>query len=252
MLLFSNAIVLNKISYSDTSLIFRVFTEDYGKITILAKGVLRPKNIIGPLIEPANHLYIHYYSKSNRDIQILKDASFVDQYPDIRKNLSKIILSLAIVEIIDKATLASNPYPILYKLCWRTLEKLNDGKQNIWLIFVFYLYQLSIRLGFMPDLDKCNKCFSKLFNANIESYSGEILCKKCITSCQISLQDSSFKLLKQITGLHLDDLLNINFPKNDIFNIILFLDLFSSIHIEGLNRVKSMKMVRNLINEGKN
>ena len=97
MLLSSNAIVLNRISYSDSSLIFRVFTENYGKITILGKGVLRPKNIIGSLLEPANHLYIHYYNKSSRDIQILKDASFVQQYLSIRTNLTKLVLSLAIV-----------------------------------------------------------------------------------------------------------------------------------------------------------
>ena len=251
MLLSSNAIVLNRISYSDSSLIFRVFTENYGKITILGKGVLRPKNIIGSLLEPTNHLYIHYYNKSSRDIQILKDASFTQQYLSIRTNLTKIVLSLAIVEIIDKVTLDSNPYPILYKLCWRTLEKLNDNNQNTWLVFTFYLYQLSIRLGFMPDLEKCSKCFSKLLNANIESYTGEIVCSKCIINNQMGVEENSFKLLKIISTLHLDNLLDINVINNDIFNVILFLDLFSSIHIEGLNKVKSMKMVRNLINEEK-
>ncbi len=251
MLLSSKAIVLNRILYSDSSLIFRVFTEDYGKITILAKGVLRPKNIIGSLIEPSNHLHIQYYNKSNRNIQILKDASFVNQYLSIRSHFTNIIISLAIVEIIDKVTLESNPYPILYKLCWRTLEKLNDNNQNVWLVFVFYLYQLSTRLGFMPDLDRCSKCYSKLFNANIESYTGEVVCLKCIKNNQLGLEDSSFKLLKIISTLHLDNLLDINFIDSDLFNVILFLDLFSSFHIEGLNRVKSMKMVRNLINEGK-
>ena len=109
MLIATNAIVLKRIPYSDTSLICRIFTEDWGKVTILAKGVLRPKNVTGALLEPVNHIHIQYYNKSNRDIQILKNANFIQQYSTIRNNLSRIILGLAIVEIIDKATLECNP-----------------------------------------------------------------------------------------------------------------------------------------------
>ena len=252
MLIATNAIVLNRISYSDSSLIARIFTQDFGKITILAKGVLRPKNIIGSILEPTNHLYIQYYNKTSRDIQILKNASFVNQYPIIRKNLTRIILSLTIVEMIDKATLNANPYPILYRLCWRTLDKLNDSNQNSWLVFIFYFHQLSIRLGFMPNLVSCSKCFSKLTEANLENYTGEVVCKNCLKNCQISLKNSSFILLKNLSNMHLDNLEAVHTEKDDVFNVILFLDSFSSIHIDGLNRVKSIKMVHNLINEEKN
>ena len=49
MLIKTNAIVLNRISYSETSLICRLFTQDEGKVSILAKGALRPKKTIGAL-----------------------------------------------------------------------------------------------------------------------------------------------------------------------------------------------------------
>ena len=62
MLIATNAIVLKRIPFSDTSIICRVFTEDCGKVTILAKGILRPKNITGALLEPINHIHIQYYN----------------------------------------------------------------------------------------------------------------------------------------------------------------------------------------------
>ena len=101
MLIATNAIVLKRIPYSDTSVICRIFTEDWGKVTIMAKGVLRPKNITGALLEPVNHIHIQYYNKSNRDIQIFKNANFVQQYPKIRNDLSRIILGLSLIHISE-------------------------------------------------------------------------------------------------------------------------------------------------------
>ena len=252
MLIATNAIVLKRIPYSDTSLICRIFTEDWGKVTILAKGVLRQKNVTGALLEPVNHIHIQYYNKSNRDIQIFKNANFVQQYPKIRNDLSRIILGLAIVEIIDKATLDCNPYPVLYRLGWRVLDKLNDETQNFWLVFAFFLYQLSIRMGFMPNLKNCSKCPSEMSQGGIDNYTGELVCAKCVTQSQIHLEGNSFTVLQKITGLHLDDLQTLTIEKNSIFNPIRFLDIFTSFHIEGLKRVRSMEMVRNLINEENN
>ena len=253
MLIATNAIVLKRIPYSDTSVICRFFTEDWGKVTILAKGVLRPKNITGALLEPVNHIHIQYYNKSNRDIQILKNANFIQQYSTIRNNLSRIILGLANVDIIDKATLECKHYPSLYRLGWRVLDKLNDETQNFWLVFAFFLYQLSIRLGFMPNLKNCSKCSSEMSQAGIDDYTGELVCAKCVTQSQIHLEENSFTLLQKITGLHLDDLQTLTIiEKNSIFNLIRFLDIFTSFHIEGLKRVRSMEMVRNLINEENN
>jgi len=249
VLIATNAIVLKRIPFSDTSIICRMFTEDCGKVSILAKGVLKPKNISGALLEPINHIHIQYYNKSNRDIQILKDASFVQQYPQIKNNLTRIILGLAVVEIIDKATLDYNPYPVLYRLGWRVLDKLNDASQNFWLVFAFFLYQFSIRQGFMPNLKNCSKCFSELLKGGMDNYTGELVCTKCETQSQIHLEKNSFVILQKITDLHLDDLKSLKIEKNSIINSIQFLDLFTSFHIEGLKWVRSMDMVRKLIIE---
>ena len=154
MLIATNAIVLKRIPYGDTGVIFRVFTEELGKVSILAKGAWKPKNAAGPLLEPINHIHIQFYNKNTRNIQILKDAGFVQQFPVLRNSLGRIILAFAIVEIIDKSTMESNPYPILYRLGWRVLDKLNDkilrivnlnlkrkvlNKQNYLLIFTLCL-----------------------------------------------------------------------------------------------------------------
>ena len=252
MLITTNAIVLKIIPYGDTSIIFRVFTKEMGKVSILAKGAWRSKNAAGPFIEPINHIHIQFYNKNTRDIQILKEAGFVQQFPVLRNNLGRIILAFAIVEIIDKSILESYPHPILYRLCWRVLDKLNDENQNFWLVFAFFLYQFSLRLGFMPNLKNCCQCNKDIIRGGIDDYSGELVCTDCSKQYKIKIGRNSCIFLKQLSELHLDDLSSTSFSDNDIIDSIRLLQSFMLFHIEGLKNVQAMDMIQNLLNKSIN
>ena len=227
-----------------------MFTEDQGKVTILAKGAWRPKNNAGALLEPMNHIHLQYYHKNSREIQVLKDGGFTQQFSNLRKELSKVIVGLTIVEMMDKSTLDNNPFPILYRLGWRVLEKLNDEKQNIWLVFVFFLYQLSLRLGFLPNIKKCSKCNADLISGCFDNYTGELICVNCSTQSKISLDENSLSALQKLEGLHLDDLQTLSINMRGITNSIQFLDLFISFHLEGLKKLRSMTMLKQILNGG--
>ena len=248
MLIATNAIVLKRIPYGDTGVICRVFTEEMGKVSILAKGAWRPKNTAGPLLEPINHIYIQFYNKNTRDIQILKTAGFVQQFTELRNSLGRIILAFAIIEIIDKSTLVSCPHPILYRLCWRILDKLNDENENCWFVFAFFLYQFSLRLGFMPNLKNCSECNQNIVVGGIDDYSGELVCANCVSQCKIKIGGNVCTFLKQLSDLHLDDLNIISLSNSDIIDSIYFLESFLLFHVGGLKRVQSMNMVRKLLN----
>ena len=89
----------------------------------------------------------------------------------------------------------------------------------------------------------------EIYQGAIDNYTGELVCTKCVTQSQIHLEKNSFIILQKITDLHLDDLKSLKIEKNNIINPIRFLDLFTSFHIEGLKRVRSMDMVRKLVIE---
>jgi DNA repair protein RecO (recombination protein O) len=248
VLISTSAIVLKTIPYGDTSIISRMFTEDQGKVTILAKGAWRPKNNAGALLEPMNHIHLQYYHKSSREIQILKDGVFSQQFSNLRKELNKIIVGLAIVEMMDKSTMDNNPFPILYRLGWRVLKKLNDEKQNIWLVFIFFLYQLSLRLGFLPNLKKCSKCNAYLTSSWFDDYTGELVCMDCSTQSKINLEENILSALQKLESLHIDEIHTLSINIQGIANSIQFLDTFISFHSEGLKKVRSMEMVQQILN----
>ena len=54
MILQTNAIVLNRMKYKNSSLIARIFTEDAGKISIIMNGAGKRKGNVAGIIEPLN------------------------------------------------------------------------------------------------------------------------------------------------------------------------------------------------------
>jgi DNA repair protein RecO len=249
LLISANAIVLKTIPYGDSSIISRLFTEDQGKITVIAKGAWRPKKTTGPLLEPMNHIHLQYYHKNSRDIQILKDVGLIHQFSILRSKLDRIILGQTVVEALDKSTPASNSFPILYRLGWRVLDKMNHADVNFWLVFAFYLYQLSLRLGFMPNLKTCCQCKSVFSHAFINDHTGELICHDCGPQSKLSLNKNSLIFLQKLENLHLDDIRPGMNNTVEMYNALRFLEIFTCIHLEGMDKVRSLNMIHKLLKQ---
>ena len=76
----TQAIVLNTHQYGDTSLICNLFSEDYGKLSVISKGARTLKNSDRATLQPLNYIELCYYYKSKRNIQFLKEASINNHY----------------------------------------------------------------------------------------------------------------------------------------------------------------------------
>ena len=250
MLIATNAIVLKTIPYGDTSVISRLFTESEGKVSVMAKGAWRKKSTTGAVLEPMNHIHLQYYHKESREIQILKDCGFSTKYTHIRNNLHRTLFGFSIVEILDKSTLDNNPFPILYRLGWRALEKLNDKNSDVLFVFVFFLYQLSLRIGFMPEINQCRKCNSQLSCCIFDEHLGELICLECSPKGKLQLEEKNMAFLRKLVSLHLDDMETIRADRHSVLHAIQFLNNFIQFHIESLRRMKALPMANKLLLSG--
>ena len=247
MLIATNALVLKSIPFGDTSIISRLFTESEGKISVLAKGAWRKKSTTGAVLEPMNHIQLQYYHKDSREIQILKDCSFSTKYSHIRNNLHRTLFGFAVVEMLDKSTLDNNPSRVLYRLGWRILEKLNENKSDVFLVFAFFLYQLSLRIGFMPEIKQCRKCKTRLSSCLFDEQLGELICLECSPQGKLQLEEKNMAFLRQLEILHLDQLETITPDRHSVLHAIQFLESFTQFHIESLRKMKSLPLANKLI-----
>ena len=246
MLVSTEGIVLRRTLYGDTSIITSILTQEKGKISIIAKGARRPKNPIASLLEPPNILNLQFYHKETRNIQILKEASFSQRLSGIRNQLEKIHYALSIVEIVEKTSRDNEILPIIYRLTNRCLCALNSQHTKDDTLFIFFLLQLSIRSGFMPDLSICCHCGSELSPAALDLVSGELVCDKCRLQESPLISEESLELLRLLVHTNIDDLGSLVCEKYHTIELIAFLNSFAKIHLEGMKYIKSLNLLQEL------
>ena len=121
MIVSTDAIVLRTVNYSETSIIVTLLSNESGKITLIAKGARKPKSPFSAQLEPMNILNINYFYKDARNIQLLKNSSFVEDSIKIRENFDSLNYGLTIVEILDKILEENDTDPIIFRLSIKTL-----------------------------------------------------------------------------------------------------------------------------------
>ncbi|MDY0082086.1 MAG: DNA repair protein RecO, partial [Ignavibacteriaceae bacterium] len=152
----TDAVVLSKLNYGDTSSIVALYTETDGKISVIVKGGRSPKSKVGKIFDPLNHLQIIIYKKNTRDVQILSDANLISHFVNLKEDLNALKYGFAIVELVKNLTVEHEVNQKLFKGLIKILNLINDKKENPAYLFGRFLLFFLSELGYDLSIDKCS------------------------------------------------------------------------------------------------
>ena len=147
----SLAIVLNRFSYGESSIISKCFLKDYGKISFIVHGAKNKKNFKNSYFQPGNFLELLFYYRPNRNLQTVSKATFQNQWVSIQKDFIKISYVMAIIELADKCTSDIDRNDELFNELTNAIILIDNKINQMNLVFWNYQYQLLRALGFKPD-----------------------------------------------------------------------------------------------------
>ena len=75
------AFVLHSIPYKETSLILDVFTRQYGRMALIAKGAKRPHSVLRPVLQRFQPLLVSWSGKS--ELRTLTKSEWVGGTPSL-------------------------------------------------------------------------------------------------------------------------------------------------------------------------
>ncbi|MFB0516412.1 MAG: DNA repair protein RecO [Candidatus Neomarinimicrobiota bacterium] len=240
----SDAVVLRTIDYSDTSLIVRLFTEQFGKVTVIAKGARRPKQASAGVLQTPNHIAVWYYHKEGRDIQTLTKSEFVERYTGLTSDLAKSAAALLAVEMLDRSVHDSDPHPMLYRLISSTLRHLDQTDGNVTVVLHFYQLHLAKQLGFGPQLSSCSQCQRPLKKASLDMTTGSLLCDQCRPKGDIRLGNPALAHLQTLSRTHISELATLQPDNKTTKEVEDFLLNHLFFYVDGMSNLKSIKFWR--------
>lgn len=125
MLVRTNAIVLRRMRYSDTSIIATLLTEERGVESILAKGARSPKSRLAAMLEPLEQIEVQYYVKPGRELQLLRTAERTLLRRSIQSSFEHTVAALRIAELVLRLELPGHSHAEVYELVEETLAALD-------------------------------------------------------------------------------------------------------------------------------
>ncbi len=151
------AIVLRSTEVTESSLVVMAFTRELGKVSAMAKGVRRPKSPMQGALDLLGVSDIVLLHKGTDALDLVTEASPVERFPSLRRELSALYAGYYVAELLAELTDHHDPHPKLFDAATVTLRHLGDADLRARRVFRFELACLR-ELGLMPALDDCAHC----------------------------------------------------------------------------------------------
>ena len=113
MLISTKAIVISKIKYGDNDLIVKCYTEEFGVVSYILKGVLKNKktNAKKAYFQLLSQLHIDTIHKENRALQNIKDIRGSTIYLSLHTNVLKSAIVMFLAEVLSNSLIEEEKNP---------------------------------------------------------------------------------------------------------------------------------------------
>ena len=177
----TEAVVLSKINYGDTSIIASLYSKDSGKMSVIIKGGRSPKSKIGMMVDPLNHLEIVFYKKESRDVQLLSGVEIISHFHHLKEDLERLKYSYAVIELVKNLSPENEPNIKTFKGIVRILSLFDSSNESPEILFGrFFLFFIE-EVGYQLQLFKCSVCGKDDLKNKILGYNYDrgLLCEDC-------------------------------------------------------------------------
>ena len=251
----SEAILLKKFNWSESSRTAVFFSRRFGKIALVDKGG-RSFTTKRGRIQPFSALEITFYASSKgtsgyiSDIDLIKSLSF-----DRDGTLGRLAYGSAACELLYLLLGEEEEHRDLYQYFWDYLTWTDRADKKVLpsLFLTFFLRTIS-NLGYHPNLEFCSGCSKKVVETEpdlkLSARRGGLICKACQTAGDdyIPISPESLRLLRALQSTSLKEAATLPIGYSEA---ALLLDLLERLlkHSSDLSsRLKSLEFLEKLKN----
>lgn len=209
MLQKTDAVVLSKLDYSETSKIASFYSKEFGRISGIIKGGRFSNSKIGRIIDPLNVVEIVLIQKDSREIQNITNASLVSYHKSIHSDFDSIKYASAVLELVRRFTPEHDPNNRLYLGIKRILERMESEQENPAISFYRFFAFFFDCVGFEMQIENCAECGEEIGNdGGLFDIARGIVCRKCAKKIELYRELSTelyLTLISLIKGKNVAD-----------------------------------------------
>lgn len=146
----TRGIVLHRIRYSESSIIAKIYTEQFGLCSCLAQGARKKKSSAkANLLQPLSLIELVMYHKETSGLQKVKELKGGDTLFSVQSDMAKTAIALFLSEMLARSLREETPNKPLFDFLYESVKTL-DAVENPASFHLLFLVKLSKFLGFYP------------------------------------------------------------------------------------------------------
>lgn len=181
----STAIIINRSDYRENDSLLTVYTKDFGKLSLVARGAKKLSSKLSGHLEPLSLV----------DILIIKGKGFDyigsalgrQAFLGIKDDLNKLYFAGSALRSFNILVRDNQPDERLFLLLQRFLEVIDNypdndfGRESGELLYVFFALKLLSELGYRPEMHECLSCRNKIKSGRnyFNLKNGGLVCENC-------------------------------------------------------------------------
>jgi len=243
MIVKTDAIVLKKIDYSESSIIATIFTRKKGKTAVIAKGARKPKSKFSAFLVPGQLVEVVYYFKQSRSVQTLSDISYLRKLNSLRFDMDKMGLMMTTMEQTDQILHDNEENRQLFSFLESFLEWTDEQSEIPGLLFPYIQIRLAELIGvglqMLDDAVDNNKGYINIDSGTVSGVPEGDYAEQLTTG--------QFAFVKNSLHSTNASVLRIVMSENELRKLVEILDKYFSYHIEGIKPRKADKIFEQLL-----
>jgi len=243
-------IVIRTTDYGETNKIITLYTREWGKLGVMARGAKKTNSRLSSITQ----LFTHGYFLVNRGTGLgsVQQGEIISSLRGIGEDIFLTAYASYIVELTDKCTEDRKPNPFQFELLFQTLTYLNEGYDPDVLMNIYEMKMLNV-LGLHPILNQCSVCGNTDGHFSFSIREGGLLCHRClgVDPYHFKISPATVKLIRLFYYFDLSRLGNISVKeetKAELKKVIsAYYEEYSGLYLKTKKFLKSMEQFRNLL-----
>jgi DNA repair protein RecO (recombination protein O) len=177
----ARALVLRTTDWSETSRIATLWTREFGKVRVLAKGGRRLKSAFENALDLLTLCDIVLLRKSSGSLDLLTEAQVLRRFPRLRTDLSALYAAYYVAELLADWMEDYDPHPRVFDEAVDTLAVLGEPDVAAGPRLARFELVLLRELGYGPAVEACAACGTSVDGTGLafSAAAGGVVCPRC-------------------------------------------------------------------------
>lgn len=216
-------IVLKNKSYKENDMLVWIYTKDYGKMALIARGVKKLKSKNAPACQTVT--LSDFIFVPRKGLSTLIKASPIEYFRHIKEDIELEAYASYCMEFIYKYTKDNDPDYECYHNLLLALKYLENGYDPKLVYLLFNAFILKIT-GSRLEVGQCVHCNRQDHIIGISIHGGGFVCQNCIGLYDRKLSVDVLKGFRYINICKLENIDKLNLEKDVIYQLIEIMDTY--------------------------